>query len=124
MDSGLGIELDQEVAEIARQNINDWGLQDRVRIEAVSIMDFESSDSFDLITLHNNIYYFPVGDRVELFRKLFGLLKPGGQLLITTGCQGGDPLIPNPPKDTDGRREDSGRGRVRELQGRWPGVLG
>ena len=30
-------------------------------------------------------------------------------------------LFPNPPKDTDGRREDSGRG-VRELQGRWPGL--
>ena len=35
-----------------------------------------------------------------------------------------DELSPNPPKDTDGRREDSGRGWVRELQGRWPGVLG
>ena len=34
------------------------------------------------------------------------------------------PVNPNPPKDTDGRREDSGRGWVRELQGRWPGVLG
>ena len=33
-------------------------------------------------------------------------------------------VSPNPPKDTDGRREDSGRGWVRELQGRWPGVLG
>ena len=33
-------------------------------------------------------------------------------------------LSPNPPKDTDGRREDSGRGWVRELQGRWPGLLG
>ena len=33
-------------------------------------------------------------------------------------------LSPNPPKDTDRRREDSGRGWVRELQGRWPGVLG
>ena len=31
-------------------------------------------------------------------------------------------ISPNPPKDTDGRREDSGRGWVRELQGRWPGV--
>ena len=30
-------------------------------------------------------------------------------------------LTPNPPKDTDGRCEDSGRG-VRELQGRWPGL--
>ena len=32
-------------------------------------------------------------------------------------------FTPNPPKDTDGRREDSGRG-VRELQGRWPGSIG
>ena len=30
-------------------------------------------------------------------------------------------LSPNPPKDTDERREDRGRG-VRELQGRWPGL--
>ena len=30
----------------------------------------------------------------------------------------------NPPKDTDGRREGSGGGGVRELQGRWPGLLG
>ena len=30
-------------------------------------------------------------------------------------------ISPNPPKDTDGRREDSGRG-VRELPGRWPGL--
>ena len=36
----------------------------------------------------------------------------------------GSPLSPNPPKDTDGRREGSGRGWVRELQGRWPGLLG
>ena len=33
-------------------------------------------------------------------------------------------LSPNPPKDTDRRREDSGRGWVRGLQGRWPGLLG
>ena len=33
----------------------------------------------------------------------------------------GASLNPNPPKDTDGRREDRGRG-VRELQGGWPGL--
>ena len=38
---------------------------------------------------------------------------------VEEGC-----LSPNPPKDTDGRREGSGRGWVRELQGRWPGLLG
>ena len=49
--------------------------------------------------------------------------------LHTAAPDGSDPtrvlgLSPNPPKDTDGRREGSGRGWVRELQGRWPGVLG
>ena len=30
-------------------------------------------------------------------------------------------LTPNPPMDTDGRREDRGR-RVRKLQKRWSGL--
>ena len=41
--------------------------------------------------------------------------------LMTLADMHAEKLIPNPPKDTDGRREDSGRG-VRELQGRWPGL--
>ena len=48
--------------------------------------------------------------------------KDGQPVPIELTCD--DILSPNPPKDTDGRREDSGRGWVRELQGRWPGVLG
>ncbi len=51
---------------------------------------------------------------------VFIRLTPAGS---ESGAASG-PFTPNPPKDTDGRREDSGRGWVRELQGRWPGVLG
>ena len=61
-------------------------------------------------------------------------MKPDAEriivILFAPSPVDGDPMlacldfIPNPPKDTDGRREDSGRGWVRELQGRWPGVLG
>ena len=49
-----------------------------------------------------------------------------GERFLYSNCkqQALSGLSPNPPKDTDGRREDSGRGWVRELQGRWPGVLG
>ena len=52
--------------------------------------------------------------------------EPGSIPLVHPGLRERTPrfLSPNPPKDTDGRREDSGRGWVRELQGRWPGVLG
>ena len=50
----------------------------------------------------------------------------GGGVRDAGACQVGamGHLNPNPPKDTDGRREGSGRGWVRELQGRWPGLLG
>ena len=50
---------------------------------------------------------------------------PEGELATARAAgAAGTILTPNPPKDTDGRGEDSGRGWVRELQGRWPGVLG
>ena len=45
-----------------------------------------------------------------------------GRLLLCLLIHDSRFLSPNPPKDTDGGREDSGRGWVRELQGRWPGV--
>ncbi len=63
--------------------------------------------------------------RVERIWRIEGLKVPGkqpkrGRLWLNDGSC----IIPNPPKDTDGRREGSGRGWVRKLQGRWPGGLG
>jgi SAM-dependent methyltransferase len=88
----VGLESDPEVAEMAQRYVHSWLLEDRVSIDAISILDYESNEPFDLATLHNNIYYFPVSDRVGLLRKVFDLLKPGGRLLITTGCQDGNPV--------------------------------
>ena len=51
-------------------------------------------------------------------------IDPGDMIMVNDPYGGGVHLNPNPPKDTDGRREGSGRGWVRELQGRWPGLLG
>jgi len=44
---------------------------------------------FDLVTLHQNIYYFPVESRTPLLAHLAGFLRPGGRLLITSICRGG-----------------------------------
>ena len=61
-------------------------------------------------------------------RVVRGGLTPGqAYILSSRPSRGRQPRLvfsPNPPKDTDGRREGSGRGWVRELQGRWPGLLG
>lgn len=42
-----------------------------------------------MVTLHNNIYYFPFQSRPGLLAFVRGFLKPGGRLLLTTGCRGG-----------------------------------
>jgi hypothetical protein len=42
------------------------------------------------LSLKNNIYYFPFEERVSLLRHLKKFIKPGGFLLLTTCCQGGN----------------------------------
>jgi SAM-dependent methyltransferase len=87
--SALGLELQPNVADEARRKIQEWGLQDRVRIEAGDIREKVPGERFDIVTLYNNIYYFQVEERVSLLRHVRKFLKPGGFLLLTTCCQGG-----------------------------------
>lgn len=87
--SALGLELQENVAVVARRNIEGWGLQDRVRIETGDIRGKAPDERFDIVTLYNNIYYFPVEERVSLLRHIREFIQPGGFLLMTTCCQGG-----------------------------------
>jgi SAM-dependent methyltransferase len=85
----VGLELQPEVADFARGNIADWGLAERVVVRSGDVRSFAPESPFDLVTLHQNIYYFPVEERVALAGKLQELLAPGGTLLLTSACQGG-----------------------------------
>jgi SAM-dependent methyltransferase len=87
--TAVGLELQPDVAALARSNIDAWGLGARVVIETTDVRARVPEPAFDLVTLHNNVYYFPVGERVALFRRLRGFLRPGGRLLVTTACRGG-----------------------------------
>jgi len=84
----LGLELQPNVAELARSNIQQWGLDSRVAIEVDDIRHRPATPEFDIVTLYNNIYYFPVEERVSLLAHLNKFIKPGGFLLLTTCCQG------------------------------------
>ena len=91
--TAIGLELQPDVAELARRNIAQWNLQDRVAIETGDIRTRKCEPDFDIATLYNNIYYFPVGARVALLAHVRRCLRPGGFLLLTTCCQGGNPSI-------------------------------
>jgi SAM-dependent methyltransferase len=89
--TALGLELQPAVAEMARRNLLQWGFSERASVEVGDVRFRNSEPSFDLVTLHNNIYYFPVEERVALLRHLWAFLRPAGVILITTAC------IPGPP---------------------------
>jgi len=89
----VGLELQEKVAAVAQRNIQAWELENRVTIEHADVRNYSSGQKFDLITLHQNIYYFPVQERENLFQRLKEFLKPGGQVLLTSVCQGGGPGV-------------------------------
>ena len=90
--TAIGVEMQDDVVTMARENIVKWGLQERVRILQGDIRALSFDKAFDIVTLYNNIYYFPVVERVHLLKKLLHLLNPGGSLILTTACQGGQLL--------------------------------
>jgi 4-hydroxy-2,2'-bipyrrole-5-carbaldehyde O-methyltransferase len=87
--TALGLELQPAVAEMARTNLRNWGLDGRIQVDAVDFRLKAPDESFDIATLYNNIYYFPVEERVALLERIGSFLRPGGFLLLTTLCQGG-----------------------------------
>ena len=91
--TSLGLELQPLVADLANSNLREWGLSDRAQVEKGDVRDRSPEAAFDLVTLHNNIYYFSVEERPALLRHLKSFLLPGGRLLITSGCRGGGPAM-------------------------------
>jgi 4-hydroxy-2,2'-bipyrrole-5-carbaldehyde O-methyltransferase len=87
--TALGLELQPAVAEVARTNLRQWGLEDRIKVEDGDFRAKAPGELFDIATLYNNIYYFPVDERVGLLERIASFLRPGGFLLLTTCCQGG-----------------------------------
>jgi len=89
----VGLEFQERVAAVARKNIEAWGLENRATIQHGDVRNYSTNQKFDLVTLHQNIYYFPVQERENLLRHIKDYLKPDGQVLLTSACQGGGPGI-------------------------------
>jgi len=91
--NAVGLELQEKVADFARENVTVWQIADRVKIKANDIRDYTSENKYDIITFFNLIYYFPVEERIDVLRKLKGLVRPGGQVALTTLCPINEPSI-------------------------------
>ncbi len=89
--TGIGIEKDDAVAGQATKNVHLWGLDDRIEIVKGDIHDLPLHyNAFDLISLINVVYYFPVEQRVELFRNLRSRLSSKGSMVIVMNMEGKD----------------------------------
>ena len=88
-----GIELQPEVAELARRNLQAWGVAERATIEVQDVRARQVGEFFDVVTMHNNVYYFEESARSALFRQVAQHLRPGGTLLLSTACRGGSPGV-------------------------------
>jgi 4-hydroxy-2,2'-bipyrrole-5-carbaldehyde O-methyltransferase len=87
--SALAIDLQDDVVELAARNFRDWRLGDRVEVRQGDLRSLDLEPAFDLVTMHNNIYYFTDAERVQVLRQARSMLAPGGKLLLTSACQGG-----------------------------------
>jgi 4-hydroxy-2,2'-bipyrrole-5-carbaldehyde O-methyltransferase len=84
--TGIGIDLQKDVVAETSQRLVEWGLAPRFRVMYADIRQTcaETTGPFDLITLYNNIYYFPETQRVRLLVLLRERLKPGGKLAVVS----------------------------------------
>lgn len=80
--------MQADVVEQTRQNLQEWDLADRFELKTANVLTTDLTGPFDLVTLYNNIYYFPVAERVPLFRKIGAWLKPGGALALVSMVRG------------------------------------
>jgi SAM-dependent methyltransferase len=87
--TALAVDLQEPVARQAAANIAEWGLADRVEVRRGDLRTLDLQPQFDLVTMHNNIYYFAEDERAKILAHARTMLAPGGKLLLTSSCQGG-----------------------------------
>jgi SAM-dependent methyltransferase len=89
--TGIGVEIEPEVARQAETNLLRWGISERFKIVEGDIRSAspQMRGPFHLVTLYNNIYYFEPEERPALFHTLRSSLVPvTGRLAIVTPVRG------------------------------------
>lgn len=88
---GVGIDLDPGVVDAARRLVAAAGLERRFSIRQADMRDGRGwpAGPFDVITAHQNVYYFDAEERAALWRRCREHLADTGRLVIVTPTSGG-----------------------------------
>ena len=88
---GVGVDLDPGVVAAARQLVVDAGLEDRFSVQQGDLRDAQGwpDGPFDVVTAHQNVYYFDAEERATLWRRCHEHLTDAGQMAIVTPTSGG-----------------------------------
>jgi predicted O-methyltransferase YrrM len=103
--TGRGIEVEPDVATLAKDNLAAWELDDRFEVQEADVRELLEEPAaarsapwdgpWDLVLLAQDIYYFPRAERPRLLARVRSL-APHGAVVIATAVGGlGDPVAAN-----------------------------
>jgi protein-L-isoaspartate O-methyltransferase len=79
-----GIDLAADVVAETQAQLARDGYSSRVTVTAADVRNWSPAEPYDVVTLINNIYYFPAQERVALCLKLREMLTDGGSLVVVS----------------------------------------
>lgn len=87
---GTGLEVDPGVVLQARENLEGWGVADRLSVLQGDVRHppEEAEGPFDLVLLFSVVYYFQVPERIAVLRAVRETLTPGGRVAVAVSCGG------------------------------------
>jgi len=88
----VGIDLAEEMVAIGEERAKAAGMSDKVRFILGDVLETQFPEKFDLIWSRDAFMHIP--DKARLFQTLFGLLAPGGKIIITDYARGKTPASP------------------------------
>ncbi len=77
----VGVDLAEEMLKLARRNIAETGLSERVRVDVVDAKSLPYEDgSFHVVMSNSIVHHIP--EPADVLREMLRVLKPGGVLFV------------------------------------------
>ena len=88
---GVGVDLDPGIVAAAQQLVAGAGLAERFSVQQGDVRNTQQwpTGPFDVITAHQNVYYFDAEERTALWQRCREHLTDTGRLAIVTPTSGG-----------------------------------